>query len=375
MYLNIVIVHKESYFNRCIVNIRVFDIICTVTDTDKKCWSYKIFPFKLFIGAARHFKNMAGLIKVKCDGQPARRNKDTRLLVNAGNNVVYIDKATIVDTVEPRTDSPAAVDVEIKTNLAVLFPKKLKFAFALNVLLALLSIFISLTFGYLYWIQMELMKEQINMIIGKYNISESRSHQESARHLIHAEPEVISAHYPVPKVNNFKTPNKDIIQNVDIGSQDIPNITSSLKDLFVVQFNGAQHEVNLGSDPIIGPWVRDLKVSSPESHTKIELNEKYVIIKEGGLYLIYAQVVYLTNEPSCFLIWTRHSAQNPKMLATCATSGSNDRPLAQSQISCSVQIMARLYEDDVVNIAQRERNKTVWLRPGYSYFGFIKLGS
>lgn len=40
----------------------------------------------------------------------------------------------------------------------------------------------------------------------------------------------------------------------------------------------------------MGPWVRDKEVSSKNSKDKIELNNNYVTIKEGGLYLIYAQV-------------------------------------------------------------------------------------
>jgi hypothetical protein len=88
------------------------------------------------------------------------------------------------------------------------------------------------------------------------------------------------------------------------------------------------------------------------------------------------QVVYLTHAPNCYFVWARQTGQAPRLLSACATGDdSSQRPLDKSQLSCATQTVARLYSGDVVNIAQREHNRTLWLRPGYSYFGFVKLSS
>ncbi|KAM3967761.1 uncharacterized protein ACR2FA_011302 [Aphomia sociella] len=317
---------------------------------------------------------MKGLIQVKCDGVPLNTGKNNRvLLLNARKNMVFKDQV-VIDAQDSKADNPAVVDVEINTNLSILFSKKLKCIFVFNFLLALVSIVLSLAFGYLYWIQMEYLQEQlIYLKMKNETISVPRSYHEPVQQPLYAQPEIIGSHNPAFEAHNFGT--HDIIPKIETGSQNIQNLTLFQKDLLIVQFNGAQHEVNLGSESIIGPWARDLKVSSPNSHTKIDLERNHVTIREGGLYLIYAQVVYLTHEPSCYIIWARHGANKPRMLTACSSGGSSNRPLSQSQISCSVQTLVRLYEDDVVNIAQREKNRTLWLRPGYSYFGFIKLSS
>ncbi|XP_059051101.1 uncharacterized protein LOC131845949 [Achroia grisella] len=333
-----------------------------------KCGICKIYAFRSsFLGTTRNYRKMEDFVKITCDGEIVKSN-NTQLIVKARNNTVYIDKSA-VNTEEPKNECRGPI--EIRTHLSVLIPKKLKVALVLNLLLVLLSISMSFTIGYLSWVQIELLKEQVNLKIEKDMKNILESYQETMQQVLHV-PRVIGSDYPASEGHNF---DNDVTQNDDMESQNMHNDTLSPKDLLVVHFNGAQHEANLGLDPIIGPWTRDLKVSSAKSHNKIRLDNNYVTIKEGGLYLIYAQIVYLTHEPSCFFIWGRRGSEDPRLLTTCATSGSSERPLAQSQISCSVQIVTRLYDNDIVNIAQREKNRTVWLRPGYSYFGFVKLRS
>ncbi|CAH2241084.1 jg13142 [Pararge aegeria aegeria] len=148
------------------------------------------------------------------------------------------------------------------------------------------------------------------------------------------------------------------------------------KEPAVIHFNGAIQELNIGTQSIIGPWVRDTEVSSKDSESKIELNPNYFTIKESGLYFIYAQVVYLTHAPNCYFIWARQPGKEPRLVTTCATGDdSSNRPHSKAQISCSVHTITRLLKGDTVNMSQREQNRTLWLRPGYSYFGFIKLSS
>ena len=111
-------------------------------------------------------------------------------------------------------------------------------------------------------------------------------------------------------------------------------------------------------------------------HFPMSINTVYTFLKILNSSFLSPQVVYLTQSPNCYFIWARQNGKEPRLLSTCATGDdSSQRPLNKSQMSCSVQTVARLYKGDIVNIAQREPNRTVWLRPGYSYFGFVKLSS
>ncbi|XP_047518778.1 uncharacterized protein LOC125058690 isoform X2 [Pieris napi] len=91
---------------------------------------------------------------------------------------------------------------------------------------------------------------------------------------------------------------------------------------------------------------------------------------------IMTSVVYLTHAPNVYFIFARQPTSTPRLISACATGDdSSSRPLNKAQISCSVQTVARLHKGDNVNIAQREKNRTLLLKSGYTYIGFVKLSS
>ncbi|XP_035452299.2 uncharacterized protein LOC118277546 isoform X2 [Spodoptera frugiperda] len=294
-------------------------------------------------------------------------------------------------------EKPSDLGVHINTTFSIASSKKIKLLFVLNFLLSVICMVLSCSIAFYYWNEMISMRRQLDLINDHFilhNLNQDRGVQSAlvARPRPPAEDDARE-----PRARTFDdddTPQsakkfyvedlgEDMLlvdskkKNSSKGNVPVYDLTILQKELVVVQFNGGQKEVNLGTQSIMGPWIRDEEVSSKNSADKFELtNGNYVTIKEGGLYLIYAQVVYLTQSPNCYYIWARQTGKDPRLLSTCATGDdSSNRPLSKSQMSCSVQTVARLYKGDTVNIAQREPNRTVWLRPGYSYFGFVKLSS
>ncbi|XP_068626628.1 uncharacterized protein [Battus philenor] len=331
-----------------------------------------------------------------CEGVPLNSTGAANIFLNTSKDR-KINDGTIIHL---NTEKPSDVGVHINTTLSIASSKKIKLLFILNFLLSVICMIISCSVAFYYWNEMISMKKQIEIVREQFliqNFKDSVVEQEKPLHsalVTRLRPQV-RMESREPRMNFAKedvSPNARRFYVEDLG-EDMLLVDSSKKDskkdkspvydlgvfqkeLLVVHFNGAVREINLGTQSIVGPWLRDVEISSKDSENKIELNTNYFTIKESGLYLIYSQVVYLTHAPNCYFVWARQPAQEPRLLSTCATGDdSSSRSLAKSQISCSTQTLARLYKGDTVNLAQREQNRTLWLRPGYTYIGFIKISS
>ncbi|CAK1602377.1 unnamed protein product [Parnassius mnemosyne] len=332
-----------------------------------------------------------------CEGVPLNSPGAANIFLNTTKSR-KVNDGTVIHL---NTEKPTDVGVHINTTLSIASSKKIKLLFILNFLLSIICMIISCSVAFYYWNEMismrkqiEVVKEQILIQNFKDGVVEQDKPIQSPL-VSQLRPQVRGVEVREPRFNFAK---EDISSNArryyveDLGEdmllvdsskknskQDkspVYEISAFQKEPLVVHFNGAMREKNIGSQVIIGPWLRDLEVSSKDSESAVELVSNYVTIKESGLYLVYAQIVYLTHAPNCYFIWARQPAQAPRLLTTCATGDdSSSRPLDKSQISCAAQTVARLYKGDTVNIAQREHNRTLWLRPGYTYFGFIKLSS
>ncbi|XP_053616618.1 uncharacterized protein LOC128678808 isoform X2 [Plodia interpunctella] len=266
------------------------------------------------------------------------------------------------------------MDVEINTKIPVqLHSKRLKCGLIVVITISTLSVIMSISLAYYHCVNMSLLQKQVDFLLMKMeNIKNNQQGMPPSLASSSAEAQMASPH----SIFSSSPEDHPAVPNSPALSKPVYNTTMLPNDMFVTHFNGAHMELNLGTQSIIGPWVRDVKVSSPKSHEKIELDNNKVIIKESGLYMIYAQIVYLSQDPCCYLMFARQPDAAPRQLASCSTANdSSARPLARSQISCSTQTVARLYQGDIVNLSQREHDRTVWLRPGYSYFGFIKIAS
>ncbi|KAL0850852.1 hypothetical protein ABMA28_006768 [Loxostege sticticalis] len=296
------------------------------------------------------------------------------------------------------TEKPADLGVHINTTFSVASSKKIRLLFILNFLFSVICMILSCSVAFYYWNEMVSMRKQMDMIRDQFLMQSLGSDKTQASPLVSYQRPLPGSDIRQPRMDNSKdedtvlNPRRYFVENLGedmllVDStrksprrENLPvhDLSLTSKEPLVVQFNGAIRETNMGTQSIVGPWVRDSETSTRNSETKIELsnNSNYFTIKEGGLYVVYAQIVYLTQSPNCYFIWARQTGQNPRLLSTCASGDdSSQRPLEKSQISCAVQTVARLYKGDIVNIAQREQNRTLWLRPGYSYFGFIKLSS
>lgn len=314
------------------------------------------------------------------------------IFLNTGRNTkVNSPDGTVIHL---KTEKPSDLGVHINTTFSIASSKKIKLLFVLNFLLSVICMIISCSIAFYYWNEMISMRRQLDVMKDHFIINNINDRGVQSALVLQPRPSnVVEAREARMKSIDNEAQNARKYYVEDLGedmllvdskkknsSQDksaIYDLKMQQKESVVVHFNGALYEHNMGTDPIVGGWVRDDEVSSKGSEDKIELNNNLVVIKETGLYLVYAQLVYLTQSPNCYFIWAvRHSTKEPRLLSTCGIGDdSSGRPLSKSQMSCSVQTVARLYKGDTVNIAQREPNRTVWLKPGYSYFGFVKFGS
>ncbi|XP_050682013.1 uncharacterized protein LOC126977290 isoform X2 [Leptidea sinapis] len=294
------------------------------------------------------------------------------------------------------TEKPADVGVHINTTFSIASSKKIKLIFILNFLLSVICMIISCSIAFYYWNEMISMRRQLDTLRDQFLVQNLKDGVLNQDRIVQSH---LRSHQRTPEVREPRTGIKDEIppntrryyvedlgddmllvdsskKSPSHGGNSVYDLSIFQKAPLVVQFNGALKELNIGTQSLIGPWSRDKEVSTKGSETKIELNANYFTIKESGLYLVYAQVVYLTHASNCYFVWARQPASEPRLLSTCATGDDTSaRPLDRSQISCSVQAVARLFAGDTVNIAQREQNRTIWLRPGYTYIGFVKLSS
>ncbi|XP_063616403.1 uncharacterized protein LOC134789708 [Cydia splendana] len=333
--------------------------------------------------------------KVNIEGVPLNSASAgaANIFLNSGKNTKAKSDGTVIHL---NTEKPTEVGVHINTTLSIASSKKIKLLFILNFLLSVLCMVISSSIAFYYWNEMISMRRQLETMRDQFVYQSVKDgHQDNIQQSALTS---VRSYKPEreprmdPSVDESK-PRRYYVEDLgedmllvdsskkadktDKTDEPVLGLPIFQKELLVAQFNGAMSEIHLGSKSIIGPWERDVNVSSKDSESKIELHpdKDYVTIKESGLYLVYAQIVYLSRAPNCYFVWARQSSQ-PRLLSTCATGDntSNKNP-KQAQMSCSVQTVARFNTGDTVNLAQREPNQILWLRPGNSYFGFVKLSS
>ncbi|KAJ0182315.1 hypothetical protein K1T71_001684 [Dendrolimus kikuchii] len=313
------------------------------------------------------------------EGVPLNASGAANIFLNTGTGKESKQKSNDGTVIHLKTEKPSDLGVHINTTFSIASSKKIRFLFLLNFLLSVICMVISCSIAFYYWNEMISMRRQLDSLKDHflvYNLNQDKPVQSA----------LVSQSRPQaerePKTNTGIS--DEIAQNAkrfyveDLGedmllvdskkknhSEDktmVYDLSILQKELVVAQFNGGMEELNMGKESVIGPWVLDTDTSSKNSGEKIQLSNtrNYVTIKESGLYLVYAQIVYLTKAPNCFFIWASQTGKVERLLATCATgSDSSTRHLSRSQISCSVSTVARLYENDIVNLAQREHNRTL----------------
>ncbi|XP_041975839.1 uncharacterized protein LOC121730748 [Aricia agestis] len=297
------------------------------------------------------------------------------------------------------TEKPSDVGVHINTTLSIASSKKIKLLFVLNLLLSVVCVFVSGYIAFYYWNEMVSIRRQLDILRDQIliqNIREGVLHQEKPVQsplLANLRPRDKDGRESRELIGDPISPNARKYYVEDLGedmvfvdsskkksSQDkvpVYDLSVFQKEPMVAHFNGGINERQMGTDSNIGPWVHDRSTSTKGSETKIQVNSNYFTVKESGLYLLYAQIVYISYAPNCFFIWAWQPQEAPRQVTMCATADTspNSVPLSKAQMSCSVHVVVRLARDETIRFTQREENRTVWLKPGFSYIGFIKLSS
>ncbi|XP_039275037.1 uncharacterized protein LOC111059004 isoform X2 [Nilaparvata lugens] len=143
-----------------------------------------------------------------------------------------------------------------------------------------------------------------------------------------------------------------------------------------VILRGVHPEVIIEDGGLIAPWVTDRNGAGDypfkdfvfrEGNGKIEISGK-------GLYLIYAQVFYLSaNHLNGFSINMQKSgAQAESEIARCSNDITTKRT---SEVSCYTSVIRQLLPGDKIYLVQRERNSRILHGDGYTYFGIVALNS
>ncbi|KAI5750574.1 hypothetical protein M8J76_016815 [Diaphorina citri] len=133
---------------------------------------------------------------------------------------------------------------------------------------------------------------------------------------------------------------------------------------------------------VIKPWYPDVRAtgnSNVSSHFILqELNGKIQIMK-SGLYMVYAQIYYTssdhqdhTNYSDTINSYSMNvaSAGTERTIAVCSVHSSLNH---SSEVSCHLSIVYHLGAGDRVYLVQREPNRQILLKDGYSYFGLTTL--
>ncbi|KAL1464682.1 hypothetical protein WDU94_004306 [Cyamophila willieti] len=134
---------------------------------------------------------------------------------------------------------------------------------------------------------------------------------------------------------------------------------------------------------VIRPWYMDTRANG-NSNVDVnghfilqELNGKIQVMKTG-LYMVYAQIYYtspdhfsnISDSVNSYSITISSPTASDRAIAVCSVhSGVN----YTSEVSCHLSIVYHLSVGDKLFLVQREPNRKILLKDGYSYFGISTL--
>lgn len=351
--------------------------------------------------------------ETKCnltEGMPLNAESGPNIYLSSGrNSKLHSPNGTVLHLNPDKSNSPD-VGLHINTTFSVgskkttFSSKKIKMLFVLNFILCTVCLMLTLVIAFYYWREIISMNSQLAIIKAEFleatdekaknpkiyfkEQNENSSHRNQKNLEINNDQFENTESVTKNKSDNFLPTNvREFISN-RAGYEEVQykTDTNSQRDstgvktgLLVAHFIGSGGVLNMGSDTLVGPWVYDSEVSSADANSWITLSpdSKTIHVQDDGIYLIYSQVVYLTHSANSYFIFARNSNRGqdmPRLISACATGDdSSRRPLAEAQISCSVQTVARLRRGDALQLSLREHNMTLWLKAGYSYVGLIKL--
>ncbi|XP_011144307.1 uncharacterized protein LOC105186059 isoform X3 [Harpegnathos saltator] len=123
----------------------------------------------------------------------------------------------------------------------------------------------------------------------------------------------------------------------------------------------------------IGPWKKNNRTSSHFDFTKFHLVEDNMSIEVtiSGLYIISVQIFYYGESKKCSydVLLNSEGMFEAKQLVTCITATSH----ATSEITCHTSVVTYLQKGDRLSIHQRETDRLIDLREGYSHVQLVML--
>ncbi|XP_025158154.1 uncharacterized protein LOC105186059 isoform X2 [Harpegnathos saltator] len=144
-------------------------------------------------------------------------------------------------------------------------------------------------------------------------------------------------------------------------------------DPLVATFVGAIPEQRIYDTVQIGPWKKNNRTSSHFDFTKFHLVEDNMSIEVtiSGLYIISVQIFYYGESKKCSydVLLNSEGMFEAKQLVTCITATSH----ATSEITCHTSVVTYLQKGDRLSIHQRETDRLIDLREGYSHVQLVML--
>ncbi|XP_049806916.1 uncharacterized protein LOC126249276 isoform X5 [Schistocerca nitens] len=145
----------------------------------------------------------------------------------------------------------------------------------------------------------------------------------------------------------------------------------------VAHFKGGQPETFIrDGGSLVAPWFLDDAASGRFSFSAFQLKQgkAAVEVTESGLYYIYSQIHYLTSQvTNSYSLNLRHGSQsNSSVLSYCSASSGSQ---TLNEVSCFTSVVRYLNSTDRIFVQQRDMNRRIILRDGYSYLGVVRLSA
>ncbi|XP_049806909.1 uncharacterized protein LOC126249276 isoform X4 [Schistocerca nitens] len=144
----------------------------------------------------------------------------------------------------------------------------------------------------------------------------------------------------------------------------------------VAHFKGGQPETFIRDGGLVAPWFLDDAASGRFSFSAFQLKQgkAAVEVTESGLYYIYSQIHYLTSQvTNSYSLNLRHGSQsNSSVLSYCSASSGSQ---TLNEVSCFTSVVRYLNSTDRIFVQQRDMNRRIILRDGYSYLGVVRLSA
>lgn len=151
-----------------------------------------------------------------------------------------------------------------------------------------------------------------------------------------------------------------------------------------ILLKGATPTAAIRDGGVIRPWYLDARASGNlgnwdmSRHFVLQEQNGKVQIRRSGLYLVYAQIYYTTSEHitnssdaiNSYSVIVSSSPMSERPIAVCSVHASVN---FSSEVSCHLSIVYHLSARERVYLVQREPNRNILLKEGYSYFGLSTL--